>query len=134
MPTLLGAIKFVELLDGLGVDRDAATNRAEPSHVVAWQPAGGRCGAAIWVANVDFVFPAGQARRDRGECRRAIYHAASRWFGYGPPLRRLVADFDSLSAAPFSATLPISVQRPRQRWKTVWQISEPISSDQELSQ
>jgi pilus assembly protein CpaE len=105
VPTLLGAIKFVELLDGLGVDRSrqrVVLNRftSLPGSLPAADVAQ-RLGR-----EVDFVLPADKHVVIAANAGEPYVMRASRWFGYGPPLRRLVADLDALSSAPAATIVP----------------------------
>jgi len=103
VPTLLGAVKFVKLLDRLGVERArqrVVLNRftSLPGSLPAADVAH-RLGR-----DVDFVLPADKHVVIAANAGEPYVMRASRWFGYGPPLRRLVADLDSIvSAAPPTA-------------------------------
>ena len=105
VPTLLGAIKFVELLDGLGVDRArqrVVLNRftSLPGSLPAADVAQ-RLGR-----DVDFVLPADKHVVIAANAGEPYVMRASRWFGYGPPLRRLVADLDTLGTAAAPTIVP----------------------------
>ena len=132
VPTLQGAVKFVKLLDGLGIGRDRqriVLNR----HTSLPGSLGAADVARHLERNVDFVLPADKHVVIAANAGEPYILRASRFFGYGPPLRRLIADVDSLAAAPFSATLPIS-SNGHGNLEDSLEISEPSSSDQELSQ
>lgn len=104
VPTLLGAMKFVELLDGLGFERSRqriVLNRftSLPGSLPAADVAH-RLGR-----EVDFVLPADKHVVIAANAGEPYVMRASRWFGYGPPLRRLVADLDAFGSLP---PLPIT--------------------------
>jgi pilus assembly protein CpaE len=132
VPTLQGAVKFVKLLDGLGIGRDRqriVLNR----HTSLPGSLGAADVARHLERNVDFVLPADKRVIIAANAGEPYILRASRFFGYGPPLRRLIADVDSLSATPFSAALPIS-SNGHGNLEDSLEISGSISSDQELSQ
>ena len=95
VPTLQGAVKFVKLLDGLGVDRGRqriVLNR-QTSLPGSLPPADV---ARHLGREVNFVLPADKRLVIAANSGEPYVMRASRFFGYGPPLRRLVADLDSL--------------------------------------
>jgi pilus assembly protein CpaE len=105
VPTLLGAIKFVELLDGLGVDRTrqrVVLNRftSLPGSLPAADV------AQRLDRDVDFVLPADKRVVIAANSGEPYVMRASRWFGYGPPLRRLIDDLDTLASAAPPAIVP----------------------------
>jgi hypothetical protein len=59
--------------------------------------------------DVDFVLPADKHVVIAANAGEPYVMRASRWFGYGPPLRRLVADLDTLGSA---AAVPIISDEP----------------------
>ncbi len=105
VPTLIGMVKFVDLLDGLGVNRtrqrvvlNRFTSLPGSLPAVDVEQRLGR--------EVDFVLPFDKRVVIAANAGEPYVMRPSRWFGYGPPLRRLVADLDNLSAAAEPIVVP----------------------------
>lgn len=102
VPTLLGGIKLVGLLDDLGVDRDRQLIVLNRFTSLA---------GSLSVADVEqrldrdvaIVFPMDKHIIIAANAGEPYMLRPSRWFGFGPPLRRLVAELNGLA----NATVPI---------------------------
>jgi pilus assembly protein CpaE len=105
VPTLLGAVKFVEVLAGLGLSKERqriVLNRYTtlPGSVKPADVAN-RLGH-----NVDHVVPFDKRIVIAANTGEPYVMRAGRWFGCGRHLRRLVDDIDSMSEAPALSHLP----------------------------
>lgn len=91
VPTLLGGVKLVELLDGMGYpaekQRIVLNRMTRVAGSLSADDVAGRLRRPV-----DFVLPYDQQVMVAANTGRPYVLNPSRWFGFGPPLKALLAD------------------------------------------